>query len=87
MALLAYRQWNPAALEGYMYDGYNWADYILIVINIIYTFEIVGKIIAYGFYNDRVMYEELGLNYQKMDSKPILQLELLHKDFKKFPTW
>lgn len=63
VALLAYRQWNPAALEGYMYDGYNWADYILIVINIIYTFEIVGKIIAYGFYNDRVMYEELGLNY------------------------
>ncbi|RCK60533.1 Calcium-channel protein CCH1 [Candida viswanathii] len=67
VALLTYRQWNPPALGGYMYEGYNWADYILMVINIIYTFEIAGKIIAYGLYNDRVMFAELGMPYPESD--------------------
>ncbi|KAL6453737.1 CCH1 Calcium-channel protein CCH1 [Candida maltosa Xu316] len=68
-ALLTYRQWNPPKLGGYFYDGYNWADYILIFINIIYTFEIFGKIIAYGFYDDRAMFEELSLPYPENEIK------------------
>lgn len=63
VALLSYRQWNPIALHGYYYDGYNWADYVLIVINIVYTIEIVLKIVAYGLYNDRAMYRDLSLPY------------------------
>lgn len=61
--LLSYRQWNPNALHGYVKYGYHWGDYILIVINIIYSVEIVIKIIAYGFIDDHVMFEELGLPY------------------------
>ncbi|CAN3374403.1 hypothetical protein DIURU_000718 [Diutina rugosa] len=63
VGLLSYRQWNPIALHGYYYAGYNWADYVLIVINIAYTVEIALKIVAYGLYNDRCMYRELGLPY------------------------
>lgn len=61
--LLSYREWNPEALDGYYYSGYNWADYILMGINIVYTAEIFAKIIAYGFISDRVMFDELGLEY------------------------
>lgn len=61
--LLSYREWNPEALGGYYYAGYNWADYILIGINIVYTVEVIGKIIAYGFVFDKVMFDELGLEY------------------------
>lgn len=62
-ALLLYRQWNPNALHGYVRYGSNWADYILIVVNVIYTGEIAAKIIAYGFIDDHVMFEDLGLPY------------------------
>lgn len=68
-ALLSYRQWNPMHLGGYYYAGYNWADYILIVINIIYTIEVFAKIIAYGFIDDRAMFKELGLLYPENDVK------------------
>lgn len=68
-ALLSYRQWNPIHLRGYYYAGYNWADYILIVINVIYTIEVFSKIIAYGFIDDRAMYKELGLIYPESDIK------------------
>ncbi|KAI5956123.1 hypothetical protein CANMA_004570 [Candida margitis] len=61
--LLSYRQWNPHALDGYYYSGYNWADYLLIIINIIYTVEIVMQVIAYGLVSDRVSFEELGVAY------------------------
>lgn len=65
IALLTYRHWNPSVLGGYFYDGYNWADYILIVINIVYTFDIFAKIIAYGFYDDRIVFQELGLPHPR----------------------
>lgn len=61
--LLSYRLWNPMKLGGYYYSGNNWADYILIFINIFYTFEIICAIIAYGFYDDRVMFDELNIPY------------------------
>lgn len=61
--LLSYRQWNPASTHGYVEDGNNWADYILLVINVVYTVEMVAKIVAYGFYDDRVMFDELNLPY------------------------
>lgn len=61
--LLAYREWNPEALGGYYYAGNNWADYILMGINFVYTAEILAKIIAYGFLFDKVMFDELGLDY------------------------
>ncbi|ODV77628.1 uncharacterized protein CANTADRAFT_8070 [Suhomyces tanzawaensis NRRL Y-17324] len=67
--LLSYRQWNPPALDGYFYKGYNWADYILMGINFIYTVEVVVKIIAYGFIDDYSMFEELGLPYPESDIK------------------
>ena len=66
VALLTYRQWNPLVLNGYFVKGYNWADYLLMVINVIYTAEVIGKIIAYGFYDDHIMFDELGLPYPKM---------------------
>lgn len=59
--LLSYRQWNPIKLQGYFYAGYNWADYVLIVINFIYTVEVLAKVVAYGFIDDDVMFIELGL--------------------------
>ena len=65
VALLTYRQWNPLVLNGYFVKGYNWADYLLMVINVIYTAEVIGKIIAYGFYDDHIMFDELGLPYPK----------------------
>lgn len=61
--LLIFRQWNPSALYGYVYHGNNFADYILMVINIVYTVEAAVKIIAYGLYDDKVMFDELGLEY------------------------
>lgn len=69
VGLLTYRQWNPALLNGYYYHGYNWADYMLMVINFIYTVEIVVKIIAYGFYDDTIVYHELGIPYPKSELK------------------
>lgn len=59
--LLSYRQWNPIKLKGYFYAGNNWADYVLVVINCIYTVEVLVKIVAYGFVDDDVMFIELGL--------------------------
>lgn len=67
--LLSYRQWNPMKLRGYYYHGYNWADYVLITINIFYTLEIFGKIIAYGFIDDHVMFSDLGLKYPENELK------------------
>jgi hypothetical protein len=69
VALLAYRQWNPKKLNGYYYSGYNWADYTLLIINVIYTVEIFSRIIAYGFWDDHIMYEELGLPYPANEIK------------------
>lgn len=60
-ALVCDRQWDPINQKGYYYSGYNWADYMLMMINVIYTAEILIKIIAYGFFDDRAMFEELGL--------------------------
>ncbi|KAK6465528.1 Ion transport protein-domain-containing protein [Scheffersomyces coipomensis] len=71
-ALLAYRQWNPDALHGYVSEGYNWADYALMLINILYTIEVIAKIIAYGFVNDHIMFETLNLPY------PESQFNLFH---------
>ncbi|CAH6718527.1 calcium-channel protein Cch1p [[Candida] jaroonii] len=62
-SLLSLRQWNPAHLHGYVEHGNNWADYILCIINVVYTLEMAAKIIAYGFYDDRIMFEELNLPY------------------------
>lgn len=61
--LLIFRQWNPSALGGYVYEGNNFADYMLIGVNIIYTLEAALKIIAYGLIDDKVMFKELGLEY------------------------
>lgn len=63
VALLSYRQWNPMHLGGYFYKGNNWADYVLMAINAAYTVEVGAKIVAYGLIDDRVMYEECGLEY------------------------
>ena len=63
--LLSYRQWDPYHLSGYYYEGYDWADILLIVINVIYTVEVFAQIIAYGFIDDRVVYREVGLPYPK----------------------
>lgn len=63
--LLCYRQWDPIHLHGYVQFGYNWADYMLMVINGLYTFEIIVKVIAYGFVDDEVMFRELGLDYPR----------------------
>lgn len=64
-ALLFYRQWDPMHNHGYYYSGYNWADYLLMVINFFYTVEIFIKVVAYGFIDDRAMFEELGLTYPR----------------------
>lgn len=60
--LLTYRQWNPPALKGYYYSGYNWADYTLIGVNIIYTIEIFLKCIAFGLIDDSQMFDKLGIS-------------------------
>lgn len=60
--VLANRQWDPQTL-GYVVLGNNWQDYLVMAINIVYTVEIAAKIIAYGFYDDRVMFDDLGLGY------------------------
>ncbi|CAI5758731.1 unnamed protein product [Candida verbasci] len=69
VALLSYRQWNPSKLNGYFYTGYNWADYLLVIINIVYTIEIFAKMIAYGFYDDRIMFQDLGIAYPENELK------------------
>ncbi|RLV90787.1 Calcium-channel protein CCH1 [Spathaspora sp. JA1] len=71
IGLLSYRQWNPYKLAGYVYSGYNWADYVLMLINLLYTFEIAAKVIAYGFIDDKVMYQELTLTYPENEYKNI----------------
>lgn len=76
-ALLSYRQWNPIHMKGYYYGGNNWADYFLIFINVIYTFEVFGKIIAYGLIDDRVMFKELGLDYPENEIKRLY----FHKNY------
>lgn len=63
--LLCYRQWDPVHLHGYFYAGYNWADYLLMLINGLYTIEIMVKVIAYGLFDDEVMFRELGLTYPR----------------------
>lgn len=62
IGLLSYRQWNPYR-DGYVAHGYNWADYVLIVLNVIYTIEIATRAVAYGLYDDRATYAGLGLPY------------------------
>lgn len=62
-SLLTLRQWNPSVLGGYVYEGNNFADYILMGINVVYTFEAGVKIVAYGLIDDKVMFNELGLEY------------------------
>lgn len=61
--LLCYRQWDPINSKGYCFSGYNWADYFLMIINGLYTIEIIIKSIAYGFSDDEIMFKELGLDY------------------------
>ncbi|KAI5955695.1 CCH1 [Candida jiufengensis] len=63
VCLLSYRQWDPANLQGYFVAGYNWADYILILINIIYTIEIALQVISYGLIIDSELFKELVLPY------------------------
>lgn len=72
VVLLTYRQWNPPALGGYFYSGYNWADYTLIGVNVIYTIEIVLKCIAFGLVDDSQMYAELGIA-REVDRKLLLR--------------
>lgn len=60
-ALLAYRQWNPSARGGYVSLGYSNMDYVLIVINCLYTAEVAAKVVAFGLYDDSQMYASLGL--------------------------
>lgn len=67
ICILSYRQWNPLVLHGYYYKGYNFGDYILVVINVIYTVEIIAKIVAYGLYDDHIMFYELGLPYPESE--------------------
>ncbi|EGV64159.1 hypothetical protein CANTEDRAFT_104682 [Yamadazyma tenuis ATCC 10573] len=69
--LLGYRQWNPA-VHGYVAAGNNWADYVLIVINVIYTLEMAAKVIAYGFFDDKVMFKELNLPYPRNEIRAML---------------
>lgn len=59
--ILVARQWDPAHNDGYVTHGYNAQDYVLMVINCIYTLEIIAKIIAYGLYDDKAMFDALGL--------------------------
>lgn len=72
VVLLTYRQWNPPALNGYYYSGYNWADYTLIGVNVIYTIEIVLKCIAFGLIDDSQMYAELGIP-ERVDKRLLLR--------------
>jgi Ion transport protein. len=67
--LLAYRQWNPLKLGGYISLGNNWADVLLLIINCFYTLEIIAKVVAYGIYDDKIMFEELGLPYPEMEEE------------------
>lgn len=62
VGLLLYNQWNPIEL-GYVLNGNNWAEYALMAINVLYNVEIGAKIIAYGLYDDKIMFDELGLEY------------------------
>jgi hypothetical protein len=61
--LLAYRQWNPRKLHGYFLSGTNWADWILFAINVIYTFDVIANMIAWGFWDDSQMFDEYNLPY------------------------
>ncbi|CCH41454.1 Calcium-channel protein CCH1 [Wickerhamomyces ciferrii] len=62
-ALLAYRQWNPYTMHGYVKFGTIWADWVLVGINCIYTIEIVSKIIAFGLWDDSEMFKALDKDY------------------------
>ncbi|QFZ26324.1 putative calcium-channel protein [Clavispora lusitaniae] len=61
--LLIFRQWNPAKLDGYVYYGNNWVEYVIAFIYFLYSMEAGVKIVAYGLIDDRIMFEELGLDY------------------------
>lgn len=63
--LLCYRQWDPINHKGYYYAGYDWADFFLMLINVIYTAEIFIKVVAYGLLDDQAMFEELGLTFPR----------------------
>ncbi|OBA19685.1 hypothetical protein METBIDRAFT_46054 [Metschnikowia bicuspidata var. bicuspidata NRRL YB-4993] len=66
--LLAHRQWNPMKDYGYYFDGYSAGDYILVIINCLYTAEMAMKTVSYGLYDDRVMFKNLGMEYPKRNS-------------------
>jgi len=72
-ALLAYRQWDPYKLHGYVKFGPNWADRLLSAINILYTIEIASKIIAFGFWDDSEMFKALDKDYTPISE--ILRLD------------
>lgn len=82
-ALLCLRQWDPITHAGYYYAGYNWADYLLMAINILYTFELGVKVIAYGLWDDEQMFVLLGLDYPRSGltyARKYVQ-EILHANF------
>lgn len=75
VTLLTYRQWNPRALGGYVVKGYNWADYLLMAINIIYTFESAVKIIAYGLIDDEAMLSALDIEHTDREFSIVVYLK------------
>jgi hypothetical protein len=78
-ALLSYRQWNPEELNGYVEHGTSWADWALVVINVIYTLEIIGKCIAWGMWDDSQMF--LAMNKEYTSFKQILGLKRIKNFF------
>ncbi|KAH3664423.1 hypothetical protein WICMUC_005808 [Wickerhamomyces mucosus] len=60
---LALRQWDPMTIEDRFKFGSYWTDYALLLLNIFYTFEIMAKVIAWGFWDDSEMFKALNRNY------------------------
>lgn len=89
IVILTYSMWNPEKTYGYYYyTGFTWVKLSLLIINSIYTLEIVMKIISYGFYDITGFYDEFGIErdrtwYEKLKnflSKNIKSDKTLEKD-------
>lgn len=61
-SILAFQTWNPPITNPFYFTNtFDWAEVVILVINVILSAEITAKVIAYGFYDNRQFYTEFGL--------------------------
>ncbi|ONH65694.1 Calcium-channel protein CCH1 [Cyberlindnera fabianii] len=77
--VLSYRQWSPATMHGYVVFGSNWADWVLLALNVLFTAEIVLKCIAWGAWDDSQLFRAKDMEYDPLVK--VLGIETLKRYF------